>query len=132
MLPVRGRLLGTVEKKVMDASSPKKMLLVATYGLKTSIEYTLRQLKPRKVRTETKAKLMRSFTSQAETLAKVAQALHSIKDKSEAAWDLSTFLSKVESDILSGFATARVARIACTMHRCATRWERNLTVRRRH
>jgi hypothetical protein len=121
----------SIDKELLDVSNPEKMLLSAAEGLRRSMQYILRQLNSRKVRVETKLKLMRNFTRQAEALAKIAQALHSINSKSAGAADFSKYLSEVMSDVPEEFATAKIARISRVMNRSASCWQRS-TMRRRH
>lgn len=78
-------------------------LLMAAENLRRSIEFSVGQLRAKKVRGEVKLRWSRSLARQVEALVKVAEALNRIGGKSAGDMDLASYLSQLESKVPKRF-----------------------------
>jgi hypothetical protein len=99
----------------------KELLLMSAANLRKGIEYAIRQLNAKRVRSEVKLRWMKSLTKQTEALVKVVEALNNMGARSAKSSDLASFLSSVESRIASPVREARTMRDAVSEFRDVVR-----------
>ena len=85
-------------------------LLMAAENLRRSIEFSVGQLRAKKVRGEVKLRWSRSLARQVEALVKVAEALNRIGGKSAGDdMDLASFLYQLDSKVPKRFVKRNFA-----------------------
>jgi len=84
-------------------------LLMVAENLRRSIEFSVGQLRAKKVRGEVKLRWSRSLARQVEALVKVAEALNRIGGKSAGDMDLASYLSQLESKVPKRFVKRNFA-----------------------
>lgn len=93
------------EKSEAQELSGVGLLLMAAESLKRSIEFTIRQLKAKKVKGEMKLRWSRALVRQVEALVKVVEALNRVGGKSGVELDLASYLAGLESQIPKRFVS---------------------------
>jgi len=95
----------------------KALLLMSARNLRKGIEFAIRQLNAKRVRSEVKLRWMKSLTKQTEALVKVVEALNNMGAKSAESLDLASYLSSVEKRIEAPTLEARtMQRAAVELH----------------
>ena len=114
---------GLMDEKSETEDASVHLLLMVAESLKRNIEFAVRQLNSKKVKSEMKLKWSRIVVRHVEALIKVVEALNKLRGKTgaKAELDLASYLAGLESQIPKRFVSREFARIVKRMQRRASR-----------